>query len=73
MTCASLVVADTTPLNDLTLIGQVHLLGLLFGKVLVPRGVLAELRHPKAPEAVALWSQSLPEWVQVTRVIELGW
>lgn len=36
MTCSSLVVADTTPLDDLTLIGQVHILGFLFEKVLVP-------------------------------------
>lgn len=67
----SLVVADTTPLNYLTIIGQVQVLGSLFGKVLVPEGVLAELRHPKAPNAVATWCQSLPNWVQVTRVVKL--
>jgi predicted nucleic acid-binding protein len=71
MTGSALVVADTTPLNYLTIIGQVHVLGALFGKVLVPEGVLAELKHPKAPIAVVVWSQSLPEWVQVTRVTEL--
>ena len=46
MTGSALVVADTTPLNYLTIIGQVHVLGALFGKVLVPEGVLAELKHP---------------------------
>ena len=64
---SSLVVADTTPLNYLTIIGQVHVLGALFGKVLIPEGVLAELRHSKAPDAVARWSQSLPEWSQLVR------
>jgi predicted nucleic acid-binding protein len=39
---SSLVVADTTPLNYLTIIGQVHILGALFGKVLIPWGVLAD-------------------------------
>ena len=71
MTGSSLVVADTTPLNYLTIIGQVHVLGVLFGKVLVPEGVLAELSHPKAPDAVAHWSRSLPEWVEVACVKEM--
>ena len=66
-----MVVADTTPLNYLTIIGQVHILGTLFSKVLVPEGVLSELRHPKAPRAVTVWSRALPEWVQVIRVITL--
>ena len=47
---------------------MVHVLGALFGKVLIPGEVLAELRHPKAPDAVARWSQSLPDWVQVACV-----
>ncbi len=64
-------VADTTPLNYLTIIGQVHILGTLFSKVFVPEAVLAELTYQKAPRAVALWSRALPEWVQVSRVITL--
>jgi predicted nucleic acid-binding protein len=63
-----LVVADTTPLNYLILIGQAHVLGALFGKVLVPEGVLAELGDPKAAVAVTLWIQSLPAWLDVARV-----
>ncbi len=46
-----LVVADTTPLNYLILIGQAHVLGALFCNVVVPEGVLAELKHPR----VLLW------------------
>jgi predicted nucleic acid-binding protein len=77
---ASLSVAHTgekwgktgcVPLDYLTTIGQVHVLEALFGKVLIPGGVLAALRHPKAPEAVARWSQSLPEWSQLVRVREM--
>ena len=62
-----LVVADTTPLNYLILIGHINILGSLFVKVLVPEGVLDELDHPKAPLEVKLWSRSLPKWVQVVR------
>ena len=63
-----LVVADTTPLNYLILIGQAHILGTLFDKVLIPEGVLEELKHPKAPEAVTIWLQALPAWLEVARV-----
>jgi predicted nucleic acid-binding protein len=66
-----LVVADTTPLNYLILIGQEHVLGALFDKVLIPEGVLEELKHPKAPEAVLVWIQTFPTWLEVTRVREL--
>ncbi|MEI7773338.1 MAG: hypothetical protein WCK17_01050 [Verrucomicrobiota bacterium] len=66
-----LVVADTTPLNYLVLIGQEHVLGALFDKVLIPEGVLEELKHPKAPEAVLVWIQTLPTWLEVARVREL--
>ncbi len=50
-----MVVADTTPLNYLILIGQEHVLGALFDKVLIPEGFLKELKNPKAPEAELLW------------------
>jgi predicted nucleic acid-binding protein len=45
----ALVVADTTPVNHLILIGQAAILGSLFGEVLIPEAVMAELRHPAAP------------------------
>jgi len=47
-----LVVADTSPLNYLVLIGQVELLPALFEKVFVPQIVGNELRHDEAPESV---------------------
>ena len=71
MTGSSLVVADTTPLNYLTIIGQIHALGALFEKVLVPEGVLAKLSPPKARDVLAHWSRSLPKWVQVACVREM--
>ena len=71
MSAQGVVVADTTPLNYLILIGQVELLRELFGKVMIPEAVLAELRHPKAPAAVATWLLRHPDWLTVEKVDRL--
>ena len=71
MNSTSVVVADTTPLNYLILIGRTDILGSLFGEVLIPSAVLAELRHPKAPEAVERWLQTPPAWLRVMQVRHL--
>ena len=62
------VVADTTPLNYPIRVGQAHVLGTLFRRVLIPEGVLAELIDPKAPVAVTLWIRPRPVWLEVVRV-----
>ena len=41
----TVVVADSSPLNYLTLIGSVDVLRLLYGRVLIPRQVADELTH----------------------------
>ena len=46
------VVADTSPLNYLVLIGEVDLLARLYGEVLIPDVVARELSDSEAPEAV---------------------
>jgi predicted nucleic acid-binding protein len=68
MSAQGVVVADTTPLNYLVLIEQVEVLHRLFGEVMIPEAVLTELRHPKAPAAVAAWLQNLPNWLRVVKV-----
>jgi len=45
-----LVVADTSPLNYLVLIGQVEILPALFERIFVPQTVQNELRENEAPE-----------------------
>jgi len=60
-----LVVSNTTPLNYLLLADAIDVLPKLFLKVLVPKAVLTELLHAKAPEAVRLWAQSAPTWIAV--------
>lgn len=60
-----IVVSDTTPLNYLILIGQEQILPTLFGRVVTPPAVIAELRHPRAPTLVSTWASSPPKWLEV--------
>jgi predicted nucleic acid-binding protein len=60
-----LVVADTTPINYLVLIGQMHLLASLYEQVVIPSAVAAELRHPKAPAVVQTWMARPPPWCAI--------
>ena len=60
-----IVVSDTTPVHYLLLIDQIDLLPALFGRVVVPPGVLAELRHPGSPDVVRTWSDAAPAWLEV--------
>lgn len=59
------VVADTSPLNYLLLIGEVELLQHMYGEVLIPDVVAAELSDPDAPPLVSAWALHLPSWIQV--------
>lgn len=60
-----IVVADTTPLNYLILIGKVDLLPILYGHVLIPPAVAAELSDRKTPDSVRQWFARGAEWLQV--------
>ena len=59
-----IVVADTSPLNYLIRSGYVWILPELFGRVIVPKAVLAEMQHPRAPEEVQAFSNSPPPWLE---------
>jgi predicted nucleic acid-binding protein len=61
----SVVVSDTTPLNYLIVIGSIEVLPRLFGNVVIPPAVIAEMSHPKAPEAVAHWAAAPPGWISI--------
>ena len=63
-----IVIADTTPLNYLTLIELTHILSELFGQVGIPPAVLNELRSPQAPDAVREWFAHRPDWLVVREV-----
>jgi predicted nucleic acid-binding protein len=64
----TVVVADTSPLNYLVLIGEIGILRRLYGRVLVPSEVLAELSANGTPSTVLDWAQSRPEWLEVREV-----
>jgi len=49
-----IVVSDTSPLNYLVLIGADHVLPALFGQVVAPPAVLAELQRTKTPQPEGL-------------------
>ena len=59
------VVADTSPINYLVLIGQIDLLMRLYTRILIPPAVLAELKHPLAPKPVRDWACDTPKWLEV--------
>jgi predicted nucleic acid-binding protein len=59
------VVADTSPINYLVLIDAIDLLAALYGQVLLPEAVAAELRHAETPEKVRRWMDHLPRWINV--------
>ena len=57
-----IVVSDTGPLRYLLVIKAEQLLPDLFGEILLPPAVVAELRHPNAPALVREWATYLPSW-----------
>lgn len=63
-----IVVADTSPINYLVLIGHIDLLDALYERVLIPSEVHSELLHSQAPTPVRLWAENLPEWCEVRAV-----
>ncbi len=60
-----IVVADTSPLNYLVLIGEIDILPKLYVRVLIPPAVLAELNHRGTPIAVREWISATPHWLEV--------
>jgi predicted nucleic acid-binding protein len=60
-----LVIADTGPINYLVLIDHVGILPALFGKVILPAAVHAELGNVDTPEAVRQWIANAPEWIEI--------
>lgn len=60
-----IIVSDTTPLNYLILIGQVHVLHELYGSVLIPQSVFDEMQRAETPAEVRVWIAARPEWPEV--------
>lgn len=59
-----LVIADTSPLNYLVLIGCIDILPQLHWKVLIPSAVRREILSVSAPPEVREWAVELPNWAE---------
>ena len=60
-----IVVADTSPVNYLTLIGETDLLRQLYSEVLIPLAVNNELLSPDSPPPVCQFVARPPRWLSV--------
>jgi predicted nucleic acid-binding protein len=60
-----LVVADTSPINYLLLIGHIEILPALFKNVILPSEVRDELAKLNAPLSVRNWIANPPAWLDV--------
>ena len=64
----TVVIADTSPINYLLLIGEITILPRLYGQVLIPPEVLDELTNADAPPEVLQWVRMHPAWLQTRQV-----
>jgi uncharacterized protein len=62
-----IIVSDTSPINHLAAINQLHLLHQLYKTVIIPEAVYRELTDPNFPVAGATEVQTL-DWIQTRAV-----
>jgi predicted nucleic acid-binding protein len=60
-----IVVADASPLRYLILIEHTHVLPALYGAVIAPPAVIAELARERTPQIVKHWLSEKPDWLHV--------
>ncbi|MEO1147356.1 MAG: DUF3368 domain-containing protein [Cyanobacteria bacterium J06638_22] len=58
-----IIVSDTSPINYLLLIGQIHLLPKLFAQIIIPDAVRNEMLDPDVPLALRSWMTQPPPWL----------
>ncbi|MBW4462307.1 MAG: DUF3368 domain-containing protein [Nodosilinea sp. WJT8-NPBG4] len=63
-----IVVADTSPINYLLLIGQIDLLPRLFGQIIIPNAVRDEMLDLDAPPILQQWIAKPLPWLIVQTV-----
>ncbi|HUS33919.1 MAG TPA: DUF3368 domain-containing protein [Verrucomicrobiae bacterium] len=61
----SAVVADASPLHYLIECGAADSLKILFGEIIIPPTVFAELQHAKTPHVVREWIAYHPAWIKI--------
>jgi len=62
------VVADTSPINYLVLLGHIEILPKIYGEVLIPQAVFDELQDSDAPAAVRAWVSAPPAWLRISSI-----
>ena len=60
-----IVIADTSPLHYLILLGHAEVLRQLYGRVIIPEAVVRELQAHRTPTTVRQWIASPPEWLEM--------
>jgi predicted nucleic acid-binding protein len=63
-----IVVADTSPINYLVLIGHIGILPSIYGEVLIPQAVYDELQDSDAPAEVHAWLSATPVWLRISNL-----
>lgn len=63
-----IVVSDASPVNHLTLVGQISILKELFGRIIIPEVVHRELTSERTPEVVREFISTRPEWIEIRTV-----
>lgn len=66
-----IVVSDTSPINYLLAIGQIEILPKLFGTIVIPTTVMAELKADDAPKVNLHWLAKLPAGFEVRSAAHL--
>jgi predicted nucleic acid-binding protein len=61
-----IVVADSSPINYLILLGHIEILPKIYGQVLIPQAVLDELQDSDAPAKVREWLSISPAWLEIS-------
>lgn len=60
-----MIVSNSSPLHYLVLISAAWVLPELYGSIVIPNSVQAELSRPEAPELVRGWLRNPPPWLQL--------
>jgi predicted nucleic acid-binding protein len=63
----TIVIADTSPINYLVLIGEIEILPRLYHRVIIPQEVFSELIDEGAPPEVSEWTTRYPRWLEIRR------
>jgi predicted nucleic acid-binding protein len=64
----TVVVADTSPINYLVLIGEIRVLQQLYHRIVIPEDVFNELTDTGAPPEVHAWATQQPAWIEIRKV-----